>query len=61
VTTVTWTLHETTGGGTELTLVHAGFRRHPRSVVTRAFLDLGWRSMMRGTLAAAIQHAATGS
>ncbi len=60
VTTVTWTLQETSGGGTELALVHAGFRRHPRSVMTRAFLDLGWRSMMRGTLATTIERAANG-
>jgi uncharacterized protein YndB with AHSA1/START domain len=59
VTTVTWTLTATQNGGTDLTLVHGGFRRHPRSIVTRAFLDLGWRSMLRTTLAAAIERAAT--
>lgn len=57
VTTVTWTLSETQNGGTELTLLHAGFRRHPRSLLTRAFLDLGWRSMLRTTLADAIEQA----
>lgn len=61
VTTVTWTLHETAEGGTKLTLVHAGFRRHPRSVMTRAVLDLGWRSMLRGTLTTAIENAADAS
>lgn len=50
VTTVTWTLRPTGDGGTELTLVHAGFRRHPRSVLTRAFLDLGWWGLLRGPL-----------
>jgi uncharacterized protein YndB with AHSA1/START domain len=59
VTTVTWTLHPTPDGGTSLTLVHAGFRRHPRSVLTRAFLDLGWRSMLRRALPAAIQAASS--
>jgi uncharacterized protein YndB with AHSA1/START domain len=59
VTTVTWTLTLTQDGGTDLTLVHAGFRRHPRSVLTRALLDLGWRSMLRTTLADAIKRAAT--
>jgi uncharacterized protein YndB with AHSA1/START domain len=58
VTTVTWTLTATPDGGTDLTLVHAGFRRHPRSLLTRAFLDLGWRSMLRTTLADAITRAA---
>ena len=58
VTTVTWTLTLTQDGGTDLTLVHAGFRRHPRSLLTRAFLDLGWRSMLRTTLADAITRAA---
>jgi uncharacterized protein YndB with AHSA1/START domain len=53
VTTVTWTLARTAEGGTDLTLVHAGFRRHPRSVLTRTFLDLGWRSLLRGPLAEA--------
>ena len=61
VTTVTWTLRPTQDGGTELTLVHAGFRRHPRSILTRAFLDFGWRSMMRSTLADAIERAASRS
>jgi uncharacterized protein YndB with AHSA1/START domain len=59
VTTVTWTLEQTQDGGTELTLVHGGFRRHPRSILTRAVLDLGWRSMLRTTLAKAISRAAT--
>lgn len=52
VTTVTWLL-EPVDGGTRLTLVHAGFRRHPRSILTRALLDLGWWSLLRGPLAEA--------
>lgn len=58
VTTLTWTLESSPTGGTDVTLVHTGFRRHPRSLLTRAFLDFGWRSMMRGTLAAAVERAA---
>ncbi|MFC5381348.1 SRPBCC family protein [Aquipuribacter nitratireducens] len=57
VTTVTWTLRPDGSGGTVLELVHAGFRRHPRSVLTRAFLDLGWRSLLRGPLAEAVRAA----
>lgn len=60
VTTVTWTLRARPDGGTDLTLVHAGFRRRPRSIATRAFLDLGWQQMLRGSLADAIANAAGG-
>lgn len=58
VTTVTWTLRGRPDGGTDLTLVHAGFRRRPGSIVTRAFLDLGWQKMLRAGLADAIARAA---
>jgi uncharacterized protein YndB with AHSA1/START domain len=58
VTTVTWTLTRTGDGGTQLVLVHAGFRHHPRSLLTRAFLDLGWRSLLRGRLARTVEEVA---